>query len=391
VPRYSIVIPTRRRHDTLRYAIETAVSQRFKDFEVVVANNGGDPATTQTVEDFRNQGFPVRETVSDRPLSMAQNWEAGLDACQGDYVTVLGDDDGLLPETLSYADRILQATNSALLHWTYHDYFWPGTANERSQNHLIIRYAREETLVTQGSRQKLEAIYTFKADFCSYPMIYNGFVRKDIIAAVKARCGAYFACEVPDVFSAIANLCCTDSFVSVNRPLAIRGTSRSSNSNTMQADRQQAEEALDVFHKEADKQGKGIHPSVFQSPLGGIMIPATFLVARDFFFPNDPILNVGPAAMLGLLAGSAARMAGLYDLSVEHMHRLAQMHGIPRDAYSVPERPPAPNPHAAVQTGPLYAEDGSLSGLVVNGALCGLATVADAMRLVSALTPLPQA
>ena len=52
MPRFSIVISTRQRADTLRFAIETALAQTHPDFEVVVQNNGNDQATNDVVASF---------------------------------------------------------------------------------------------------------------------------------------------------------------------------------------------------------------------------------------------------------------------------------------------------------------------------------------------------
>ena len=52
MPRFSIVIPTRQRADTLKFAIETALAQTHPDFEVVVQNNGNDQATNDVVASF---------------------------------------------------------------------------------------------------------------------------------------------------------------------------------------------------------------------------------------------------------------------------------------------------------------------------------------------------
>jgi glycosyltransferase involved in cell wall biosynthesis len=46
MPRFSIVIPTLRRADTLRHSLATVVAQTYEDFEVIVQNNGEDPEST---------------------------------------------------------------------------------------------------------------------------------------------------------------------------------------------------------------------------------------------------------------------------------------------------------------------------------------------------------
>ena len=49
VPRYSVVIPTLARADTLEHALATVLTQTLDDFEVVVQNNGDDAATLELV------------------------------------------------------------------------------------------------------------------------------------------------------------------------------------------------------------------------------------------------------------------------------------------------------------------------------------------------------
>ena len=84
--------PTRQRHDTLKYAMETVLAQEFDDFELVVMDNFGNPETAKVVDSFGSAKVVYRR--SDEVLAMSDNRERGLAACAGEYVTVIGDDDG---------------------------------------------------------------------------------------------------------------------------------------------------------------------------------------------------------------------------------------------------------------------------------------------------------
>ena len=362
------------------------MAQQFGDYEVVVANNTGDPATTEVVEYFRAQSQKIREVRSEKLLSMSDNWEFGLNACTGEYVTVLGDDDGLMPEALSYADLIIGLTGTRLLSWPCHEYFWPGAATYKSQNHLKIVLG-EENMVGTNSREKLVSMYAYTAPFHTYPMIYNGFVHRDVMAAVQRRCGIYFASDNPDVFSAIASLYFTDVYVSSGRPLGVRGTSRHSNGNAMIGESNRREEALKQFQEEAGKQGRGVHPMVFESPIIDIPIAGTFMTATDLLFPDDPELRIDIRLLIDSVLTNAAQSPDIYDLSVDHAHKLARMHNIPAGSYVIPPRPPPAG--AIVRTGPLRDERGNVTALVINGGLCGVRTVADATRFITAATELP--
>src|SRR5579871_6012309 len=97
-PRFSVVIPTRNRARYLRASIRTVLHQRFQDFEVVVSDNCSNPETKQVVDGFQDPR--LRYYRSDVPLAMTDNWETAISQAKGEYVIVIGDDDGLLPYSL---------------------------------------------------------------------------------------------------------------------------------------------------------------------------------------------------------------------------------------------------------------------------------------------------
>src|SRR5262245_1422721 len=115
-PRFSIVLPTRERADTLAVTLATVTSQAFPDFEVVVCDNHSSPPTAAVVEAARKSDPRVRYVRADRPLAMSDNWELALSHTRGEYICYLGDDDGLMPYALAEADRLLARARERLLH-----------------------------------------------------------------------------------------------------------------------------------------------------------------------------------------------------------------------------------------------------------------------------------
>src|SRR5204863_7515060 len=98
------VIPTRERAETLQYSLRTCVEQGFDDYEIVVCDNCSSPATREVVEACTSPR--VRYVRADRPLAMSANWELAVSHARGEYVTVLGDDDGLMPYALRELDAL---------------------------------------------------------------------------------------------------------------------------------------------------------------------------------------------------------------------------------------------------------------------------------------------
>src|SRR2546423_6112022 len=94
-PLFSIVIPTRNRGHLLKSALQSALDQRFSDYEIVVSNNCSSDNTAAVVEEVG--GSTVRMVRPRQVLSMPDHWEFALDHARGQYVTYLSDDDALCP------------------------------------------------------------------------------------------------------------------------------------------------------------------------------------------------------------------------------------------------------------------------------------------------------
>ena len=95
---FSICVPTRNRPDLLREAISSALAQDYPDFEVVVVDNASDADTARAVGQF---GRRIRYYRHSQLLSMPDNWNSCLRLARGDFVTILHDDDRLLPHALT--------------------------------------------------------------------------------------------------------------------------------------------------------------------------------------------------------------------------------------------------------------------------------------------------
>src|ERR1700684_3776538 len=96
--KFTIVIPTRDRADTLQYAIKSAVSQDYQDFTVLVSDNASVDNTPDLVTSIRDERR--RDEDADRRLYMSHNWEFALGFVSDDWQTIIGDDDAILPGAL---------------------------------------------------------------------------------------------------------------------------------------------------------------------------------------------------------------------------------------------------------------------------------------------------
>ncbi len=98
-PRASICIPTHsaRRLPYLREAVASALAQTCGDIEVIVSDDGKDPAIREFGEERMRADARVRYRRNAERLGLGGNWNAVTAEARGEYLVIIGDDDRLLP------------------------------------------------------------------------------------------------------------------------------------------------------------------------------------------------------------------------------------------------------------------------------------------------------
>ena len=91
MPAVSIVTTTFNRTGYLKQAIQTVLSQTFKDFELLVCDDGGREETKQLCESFHDER--ILHTVNPARLGIAMNTYAGISRTRSDVIAFLNDDD----------------------------------------------------------------------------------------------------------------------------------------------------------------------------------------------------------------------------------------------------------------------------------------------------------
>jgi hypothetical protein len=285
-PRFSIVIPTRDRADTLRHALATCLAQDFDDYEVVVCDNPAMPATQAAVAACGSAR--VRYVAAPRVLAMSDNWELAVSEARGEYVHVLGDDDGLLPSALRQADAVIEAQRARAVRWDAALYTWPTLALPGDADYLRLPMGGGPRGV--DFREALARVVRFEACYTTLPMIYNALVHRDLLAQLRARVGRVFPGHYPDVYSGFALGAVAGHFVSLGRPLSVAGLSGHSNGvatlflprGTSPIDRE--------FRDLNERGGLRRHPWVADLPVyPEVPVADSFLVAKAALFPNDPV------------------------------------------------------------------------------------------------------
>ena len=287
-PRFSVVIPTRERAETLRYTLRTCLAQDFDDYEVVVSDNHSSPATRQVVAEAASP--KVRYVRAPRPLSMSGNWELGVSQARGEYVLIVGDDDGLLGHALKELDRLVREVRMPVVRWTGAFYAWPSIALPGEAHYLRIPLNREVRL--RDGHAQMAAVIRYEACYSTLPMVSNSAVHRDVLARWRAATGTLFRNQYPDVYSAFVLAHLAGTYASADTPMTVAGTSgRSYGVATLFL---RGRSALDhEFRSFNGNDGLLIHPWVPDLPVfPTVAVADSFQIAKEAHFPQDSTLQV---------------------------------------------------------------------------------------------------
>lgn len=221
----SVVIPTRNRHDVLAHCLRTVVDQDHENLEVIVSDNCSTSETREVVEAMRSNR--VRYVRPGRPLSMSHNFEFGLAHASGDWIVVLGDDDGLLPGGLRKALDLVLPTGLKCLASVACVYNWPSVLDGRMP---VLEVPWRKNVEIRDSITARQAVLRGDDDYRSLPILYTGgMVHASLLDKIRPDGGPFIRSQIPDVYSGFALTSVTDRFVFSHQPFAIGGRSSYSN------------------------------------------------------------------------------------------------------------------------------------------------------------------
>ncbi|MBN1130154.1 MAG: glycosyltransferase family 2 protein [Chitinispirillaceae bacterium] len=112
MPKVSVIIPTRNRCQTLARAIKSVVGQAYRDFEIIVVNDG---STDETARYLSFLDVPSLISVNlDRSQGGGGARNEGIKRSRGDYIAFLDDDDAWERSKLTEQVALLEAKAAGL-------------------------------------------------------------------------------------------------------------------------------------------------------------------------------------------------------------------------------------------------------------------------------------
>ena len=100
----SIVIPTKNRQQYCLAAVKQIISLNLDKTQVVIQDNSDDRSLEKNLKQVIEYGkvkYHYREGV----ISFVDNFSEAVSLCDGEYICMIGDDDGILPNIKNSEDK----------------------------------------------------------------------------------------------------------------------------------------------------------------------------------------------------------------------------------------------------------------------------------------------
>lgn len=225
-PFLSIVVPTKNRYFYLKYLIQQVERLNTREIELVIQDNSDDNSEFITYLNEKNYSF-VQYDYFKGSLPICENVDKALSKARGEYVCMLGDDDGFTKYTLDCAhwmkDNDVEVVKPSDLY-----YFWPDASSGlRKERTATIRYRSFSAKINYVSSydEILKVLDKGIVDRGRMAMVYHSIVKKEALDKVFEKCGTYAPGNSPDIANAVALSLIVKKYAIINLPLSYSGSS----------------------------------------------------------------------------------------------------------------------------------------------------------------------
>ena len=167
----SVIMPAYNMERFIETAIRSVMNQTYRDWELLVIDDGSKDATCAIVERLAAEDARIQLIRNEKNMGVARTRNRGFDLCRGDYVALLDSDDVWHPQKLEKQLARMQQTGADL---SYCSYALVGETGERVKADYLVPDSidfegllRENVIgcSTVMLTAEVTASYRFTADF----------------------------------------------------------------------------------------------------------------------------------------------------------------------------------------------------------------------------------
>lgn len=254
----SIIIPTHNREENLVATAAKLLAADSTDFEIVLALNSDRDHEQELPVPLKTDKRVKILSNPPKPLSMQDNWERAINSAEGDWLSIIGDDDFIFIELIDFLKIIeQQSENIEAVSWNKILFNWQDTrpiigVNSRAKRSRDLTCISLDTDFKRVSTDSMlgEALRwnSSRRTPPSGGSIYHGALKKNLVKRLYKKYNRHFTDPIVDFDIGYRVLLEVENIFWSMRPFSIMGASRKSNSFGVNNNFAQAERA-DSFWK----------------------------------------------------------------------------------------------------------------------------------------------
>jgi glycosyltransferase involved in cell wall biosynthesis len=197
-PMVSVVIPTYNRAHLVSRAIQSVLDQTYRDFELIIVDDGSTDNTEEVVRAFHDARIIYLKQPSNRGVSAARN--AGIKAAQGNYIAFQDSDDEWLPQKLEKQMALFKEDKKGDLGLVLCEYLVLEKGQEIHSVPNIKRLNYEQLISHPGAYNEGPSRYLLKRDLTERELYFDENLRAcedwDLLLRMSHICRIDYAKEV---------------------------------------------------------------------------------------------------------------------------------------------------------------------------------------------------
>ncbi len=224
----SVVVPTKNRYGYLEPLVRLIESFSEGQVELIIEDNSDDNSLFLPVLD--KLSFPdLHYFYNEKPIPIRENLDNAIAHSTGEYVCVIGDDDGVLPSIIHCVEWMKVNSVEAIIPMVV-TYTWPDHDEITLERGGVARcsfFKKGKIVEELDPIQTLDdALKNGFLDRGKLPICYHGIVSRKALDRIYSIGGMYSPGPSPDIAAGVALSLVVKKYALINYPIIISGASQ---------------------------------------------------------------------------------------------------------------------------------------------------------------------
>ncbi len=229
----SIVIPTKNRKEYAIKTIKQILLSPEPDIQVVIQDNSEDNDLEKLLEPYKHDKR-LKYNYSSDVLSFVDNFGIAVSHSNGEYICMIGDDDGINHEIVEISRWAKENNIDAIKPTINSVYFWPNSGINSNDNsgYMTLSKVSSDIKFVETKTELTKLLRNGCQKYLNLDLVklYHGIVRRKKIEIIKKKTGRFFGGLSPDIYGAVSLSIAIPKVLCIDYPLTISGICNKSGS-----------------------------------------------------------------------------------------------------------------------------------------------------------------